>query len=454
MTNVIGAVGLITILGIAGLAKLGPVVTQGTQDEAAGREFVASAQRGDENAVRKSLDADSTLAHATDAQGMTALDWAATREHWHIFQQLLAKGAPVSQVGSDGGTVMHRVAHHDRPDMLLLLIDAGGDITTQNQWGRTPLHVAARRGCREVAMLLIDQGADLDAITTEGWTPLHVAYRAGQPELVELLIAAGGDPSQRDEENLAPGDHAFERPLETPIDDADLYEYQGFFDVSENFHFKVWVEDGILRLRDFGDDELYSTGPDSFYCRSEPWSVSFQRGGDGAVQGIEVRFLRRAVQGVKRDHPMYVGAEVCGRCHVRESIGNQYVPWVSSRHGAAYWRLATRWSEVLAGFRPHFQDMENPQDDDRCLLCHITGAQDPDALFASTFDNTEGIGCESCHGPGSQYMALSVMKDHNAFLAAGGRTPNDSTCRGCHRVAERFEFAEWWPKIVHGGPGE
>jgi hypothetical protein len=46
--------------------------------------------------------------------------------------------------------------------------------------------------------------------------------------------------------------------------------------------------------------------------------------------------------------------------------------------------------------------MDNPREDDRCLLCHVTGAQDPDALFASSFDKTEGVGCESCHGPGSK----------------------------------------------------
>lgn len=453
MTNVFGTAALFAMIAVTTIGIADHNTVQIPQDNGRGSDFVAAAKRGDENAVRKALDEDSTLAHAVDVQGMTALDWAATREHWHIFRQLLAMGAPVTRVGSDGGTVLHRVAHHDRPDMLRLLIDAGGDIGAQNQWGRTPLHVAARRGCREVALLLIDSGADLHAVTNEGWTPLHVAYRAGQPELVDVLLAAGADPSRRDEEGMAPADTHFDRPIEINVNEADLHEYQGLFDVSEHFHFKVWLEDGSLRLRDFGDDELYPTGPDIFYCRSEPWSVVFLRDADGAVNGIQVQFLRRSVQGVKREHPMYVGSEVCGRCHVRQALGNQYVPWVSSRHGAAYWRLATRWSAVLASARPHFQDMVNPQTDDRCLLCHITGAQDPDALFASSFEKTEGIGCESCHGPGSLYMASSVMSDHEAFIAAGGRTPGDSMCRGCHRVAERFEFDEWWPKIAHGGPG-
>ena len=187
MTNVIGAVSVLAIFALASIGVVGPDSMPVRQDDGSDQAFVEAAKRGDENAVRKALDEDSTLAQVVDVQGMTSLDWAATREHWHIFQQLLAKGAPVTRVGSDGGTVLHRVAHHDRPDMLLLLIEVGADITTQNQWGRTPLHVAARRGNHRVAQLLIDHGADLHSITNEGWTPLHVAYRAGQPELVEVL---------------------------------------------------------------------------------------------------------------------------------------------------------------------------------------------------------------------------------------------------------------------------
>jgi hypothetical protein len=271
--------------------------------------------------------------------------------------------------------------------------------------------------------------------------------------MVDLLITAGADPEQTDADELVPLDFAFERPAEIPIEEEALYEFQGLFDVSEDFHFKVWVEGGRLMLQDFGPDELYSTGEDTFYCRSEPWSVVFSRNDDGDVSEIEVHFLRRAVRGTKRSHPLYVGSQACRSCHIRQEHGNQYVPWVSSRHGAAYWRLATQWSLDLASFRPHFQDMENPREDSRCTLCHVTGAQDPDALFAASFDEGEGVGCESCHGPGSLYMAAEVMSDHDAFTAAGGRTPNEQTCRGCHRNPETFNFADWWPRIEHGRSG-
>lgn len=449
MSRTVGAPGILSLLALTSLTFAGQASPQQDPDDEKGRAFVAAARLGDENAVRRSLDADPDLVRATDALGMTALDWAATREHWHIFRQLLAKGAPVTGIGFDGGTVLHRVCHYDRPDMVQLLLDAGADITVQNQWGRAPLHVAARRGCRQTAELLLSRGADLDAATREGWTPLHVAYRSGQPELVELLLSAGADPERRDSAGLRPVDHAFQRPAAVSIEPAKLNEFQGLYDVDEEFHFKVWVEDEALWLQDFGADAMYPTGADSFYCRSEPWSVAFQRGADGTVAAIEVRFLRRAVAGRRRDHPEYVGSHACRQCHSGGEHGDAYVRWLSGRHAGAYWRLATDWALFLAQQRPHFQDLQDPRADDRCLLCHTTAFQDPDAILASSFDIGEGVGCEACHGPGSKYLDPSVMTDRAAFLAAGGRVPDERTCRNCHRNLDRFAFDEWWPRIAH-----
>jgi len=412
--------------------------------------FVAAARRGDENAVRKALALDPALATATDAAGLTALDWAATRDDWPVFRQLLAAGAPVDRVGFDGGTVLHRAAHHDRPEMIRALLDAGADVGASNQWGRTPLHVAARRGCVRSARLLIERGAALEAETREGWTPLNVAYRSGQPEIVTLLLAAGADPDHRDAAGKRPSDVAFERPAEIAIEPDRLFEYQGLFKVSDTFAFKVWVEDGRLRLEDFAAVDLYPTGPDAFYSTSEPWAVSFSRDAEGRVATMAVRFLRRTEEGVKVAAPEYVGSARCGECHRSGEGGAPYVSWLQSRHGLAYWRLATDWARVLASTRPHFQDLTAPQQDARCLLCHRTGAQDERAIFAKTFHVGEGIGCEACHGPGSLYANAETMGEREAFLAAGGRIPDARTCETCHRDPARFAFATWWPKIAHG----
>jgi hypothetical protein len=127
---------------------------------------------------------------------------------------------------------------------------------------------------------------------------------------------------------------------------------------------------------------------------------------------------------------------------------------MASRHGHAYWRLGADWALFLARLRPHNADLVEPISDDRCLLCHVTGRQEDDALFTDGSRVAEGVGCESCHGPGSRYSDPAVMSDRTAFLAAGGRVPDERTCRSCHRNSERFRYDEMWPKIAHGGATE
>jgi ankyrin repeat protein len=93
-------------------------------------DLVDAAMRNDGHAVHRLIEAETDLA-VTDPSGYTALHWAAVRGNWRIFEELVAAGAPVNAVGGDGGTPMHWACHHDRADMIQLLIDQGGDI---GQW--------------------------------------------------------------------------------------------------------------------------------------------------------------------------------------------------------------------------------------------------------------------------------------------------------------------------------
>jgi formate-dependent nitrite reductase cytochrome c552 subunit len=381
--------------------------------------------------------------------GYTALHWAGIRGHWRIFAELVAAGAPVNAIGSDGGTPLHWTCHHDQPDAVRLLLDAGADVDIQNQWGRTPLHVAARRGCLEVAELLLDAGADPNATTNEGWTPMHVAARSGQESMLDLLETRGADPTRNDSDGLSACRSWKRRPSPVPIGTSQLLEYQGIYDLGGGMTMKVWLEGDRLRLREFAPDDLIPVGIDEFSCLQEPWQVRFLRNVNGDITSIEVDFLRRTVRGVRTNAPRYVGSKVCVDCHTGADQGQQDVLWMRSRHAHAYWRLGADWALYLAKLRPHYQDLESPITDDRCLLCHETGAQDPDALFEASFRPQEGIGCEACHGPGSKYASAEAMANREAFLANGGRIPDAETCKSCHRNSDNFDWAEWWPKIAH-----
>lgn len=414
-------------------------------------DLVASAKTGDGHAVHR-LIADGADLDARGPMDFTALHWAGIRGNWRIFAELVAAGAPVNATGSDGGTPLHWACHHDRVEMIALLLDAGADIGASNKWGRTPLHVAARRGNLEVAELLIDRGADPDAGTREGWTPLHVAAQSGHPEMMELLVSGGSDPDLADDDGRTASEMWRPRPVEIEIEPGSEEEYVGLYDLGGGFTVKVWREPDGLRIREFAPDGLYPIADDTFFCRAEPWRVRFSRNESGSVESVSIDFLRRTVEGTRTLSPEYIGSKACMECHIQPDLGNQYVNWVRSRHAHAYWRLASDWALFLGRLRPHYADLESPIDDRRCRLCHVTGELDDNALFAESFRVEEGIGCESCHGPGSGYTDPEVMGDRQAFLENGGRIPNQQTCRGCHRNSDAFDWSEKWPRISHTRP--
>jgi mono/diheme cytochrome c family protein len=430
--------------------------------------IIAASRRGDHFAVQHYLRKAPESIDARDRFGYTPLHWAAVQGHWAILETLVEGGADVNAVGGDGGTPLHLAAHHDRPDMIRLLLDEGADLTIHNRWGRTPLHVAARRNCDLVASLFLARGADPSATTKEGWTPLHVAQMAGHPRVRDVLLAHGADPNRTDEKGKLPAEHAFERPAAAEADSEDLASYVGRYALSPEVALDVWVDRRRLHMAEFGPNELYPIGVDTFYCRREPWKVTFRRDSGGAVDGVEVAFLRRTVHGPRLPDYEYVGSQVCAECHLAEGGGGESGHWMKSPHARAYWELKTDWARFLASVRDEYRDIEDPSAEWRCLKCHVTGAQDrvarPADTYvtgaqdrvarpADTFRREEGVGCEACHGPGSGYIDPAIMADRASFLAHGGRIPDEATCRTCHE-GERFQYEERRPRVAHPRPAE
>jgi hypothetical protein len=416
-------------------------------------DLIAASKRGDLFAVQHYLMKSPDAIAARDHFRYTPLHWAAVQGHWNIVETLVEHGADVNALGWDGGTPLHMACHHDRPDMVRLLLDEGADLTIQNQWGRTPLHVAARRNCDLTATLLLSRGAAVDITTKEGWTPLHVARMAGHPPVQDLLLACGADPERKDRSGKVPVDYAFQRPEPDPDGSSNLGSYVGRYALGPEVVLRVWVDRGNLHMAEFGPNELYAIGPDTFYCRREPWKVTFRRDSGGAVDGVDVAFLRRTVRGTRIPDYEYVGSQVCAECHLAEDTGGQSVHWMKSPHARAYWELKTDWARFLASARDEYRDIEDPSAEWRCLKCHVTGAQDRASGPADTFRPEEGVGCEACHGPGSAYIDPAIMADREAFLARGGRIPDESTCRTCHED-ERFQYQERRPRVAHPRPAE
>jgi len=99
----------------------------------------------------------------------------------------------------------------------------------------------------------------------------------------------------------------------------------------------------------------------------------------------------------------YIGSQKCRECHGDKALGNQYGIWMASSHSRAYLNLTSAKALAIAGK----SGIENPQNASACLSCHTTGRNREDNRIL------EGVGCEACHGPASEYHRPSVHVDLN-----------------------------------------
>lgn len=148
----------------------------------------------------------------------------------------------------------------------------------------------------------------------------------------------------------------------------------------------------------------------------------------------------------------YVGVDKCKICHKLALYGDQYDIWAKSLHAQAYITLAGEAAKKIG----QALKIDDPQKSAQCLSCHVTAFGIADSLKATGFSQTEGVGCETCHGPGSDYQKMSVMKDRAKAVAAGLLIPNEQTCLKCHNdkspTFKTFNYTEMLKKIAHPLP--
>jgi len=140
----------------------------------------------------------------------------------------------------------------------------------------------------------------------------------------------------------------------------------------------------------------------------------------------------------------FVGVETCGssECHAsNEAWGNATVSmkerliWEThDKHAKAYTSLSSDAGRAIAGKLGIADATQAPQ----CLSCHSTHV--PVAQRGPKFNLASGVGCESCHGPGGQFVATHVQptSQHAGNVAAGlyptnQAAPRAALCLSCHQ---------------------
>jgi hypothetical protein len=120
----------------------------------------------------------------------------------------------------------------------------------------------------------------------------------------------------------------------------------------------------------------------------------------------------------------FVGSSNCKGCHALE-----YEQWKTTGHSHALDTLKKVGSDR----------------DPECVLCHVSGLEYEGGYFNEPkTPHLAGVGCENCHGPGSQHV-----------LTAGQAVTTEpkTTCIKCHTPEQSMEFAgheeEFMKKIMH-----
>lgn len=86
----------------------------------------------------------------------TPLKLACQKGHTEAVTVLLAAGAEVNQVDTNGSCPLHIALNNNDTKMAKLLLDGGSDPVLANSTGETALMIAKRRGMAEVVRLLTD----------------------------------------------------------------------------------------------------------------------------------------------------------------------------------------------------------------------------------------------------------------------------------------------------------
>ena len=152
----------------------------------------------------------------------------------------------------------------------------------------------------------------------------------------------------------------------------------------------------------------------------------------------------------------YGGVATCKACHFTKKSGAQYKVWKAGPHAKAFATLQTPEAKEVG----RKLGVADPATSDKCLKCHVTAFGVAAELKGPKLKQKDGVGCESCHGPGSAYKKKKIMTDIRAGKVDRAKyglvKPTKETCMQCHNEEspsyKSFNFEEAVAKIAHPMP--
>ena len=124
---------------------------------------------------------------------------AAMRRDAAEVRRLAQSGADVKAAQADGATALHWAAYTGDASLATFLLDAGADVAAANRNGSTPLWLAASQGDVAVIKALLEHAADANEALPLGRRPLMLAARSGSVDAVRELLSAGADANAKED---------------------------------------------------------------------------------------------------------------------------------------------------------------------------------------------------------------------------------------------------------------
>ena len=163
-----------------------------------------------------------------------------------------------------------------------------------------------------------------------------------------------------------------------------------------------------------------------------------------------------------REEAAYVGSKSCQKCHFKE-----YGSWQKTKMALAFKTLKPG-EAAEAKKKANLDAAKDYSKDAKCVTCHVTGYGKPGGYPAIvegkewTADEKaraplmEGVGCESCHGPGEKSSPYKKdnKEDKWADIAhLGAVHPDEKNCTTCHNKQSpsfvEFKYSEKIGKDTH-----
>jgi ankyrin repeat protein len=133
-------------------------------------------------------------ADAPLADAMEKMDRAAVHA-------LVQRHADVNAPQADGMTALHWAAYQDDVESVELLVRNGASVKAANRYGITPLTLAITNGDSVMVEMLLKAGADPDTTLPGGETALMTAARVGTLASVKALLGRGAKVDSKDEKH-------------------------------------------------------------------------------------------------------------------------------------------------------------------------------------------------------------------------------------------------------------